>query len=239
MNRPGLLLVCSIALNSSLPAQEVPPPPPARKAPEDQPQHPPGHRPMFPGMMSRGGENSEMFKQLPEAERQRVRQAFEKVWNRPDVSAARENLNKANEDYRKMLHDALQEADPEVVKILEKIKPAMGNPMFARMPDPSEPEFGKRSVEHLAAELQSLAKRDGREGDPMRTHERLLQVPAVRAAVKQIEEARDPQEKAEAWHHLRGAYFSALRQEGGNHPRELRNGGDSKPKPPRGGEENK
>jgi hypothetical protein len=179
-----------------------------------------------------GSEYGDMFRQLPEAEKARVRAAFEKAWNRSDVNAARNNLNKANEEFRKILHNALQEADPEVVKIMEKIKQPMsgpgGSPMFSRMPDPNEPEFGKRAVGHLAAEMQSFAKREGREGEASRTHERVLQAPAVRDALKRMMEASDPQKKGEAWKQLREAYFGAVRQDIGNRPR---NGGDNGPRP--------
>ena len=48
------------------------------------------------------------------------------------------------------------------------LPPPNASPMFARMPDPNEPEFAKVAVGRLAAELQSNAKRDGHEGDAMR-----------------------------------------------------------------------
>ena len=186
---------------------------------------------MFPGTMPRSGaENGEFFKQLPEADRARVRAAFEKAWNSSEVNVARENLNKANEDYRKTLHKALQDADPDVVQILEKLKQQTGWPMSGRMPDPNEPDFGKRAVAHLAAELAAYAKRDGHEGAAMRTHDRVMQIPAVSEAVKRVIDATDPQQKTDAWKHLREVYFAALKEEGVTRKRD--NASPAPPKPP-------
>ena len=76
------------------------------------------------GFFPRGDrERMDAFKDLSEADREKVRVAFEKAWKNSLVTEARDRLTKANDDYRQALHHALEEADPEVVKILEKAKP--------------------------------------------------------------------------------------------------------------------
>jgi len=175
-------------------------------------------------------ERGEMFKQLSEAERQKVRAAFDKVWNRPEVAAAREKLNSANDEYRQTIQQALKEADPEVPGILEKARASSPNAgMFAmgRMPEPSDPEFVSKAVGRLAAELQGAGRQDHRDGIPGRLHERVMQTPAVHEALKQLQEARLPAERMEAWRHLHETYVMAARQLVGPPPRDA--GGGPKP----------
>jgi hypothetical protein len=153
-----------------------------------------------------------MFKGLPEEERQRVREAFEKAWQDPEVIAARDRMSKANEEMRTALHEALKKADPEVVKILEKVRPPGGFPGMARMPDPADPEFGPQAMQRLGGELQVWAKMDRRETDTKPMHERIIQMPAVKEALQRAQEAT-PEQRPEAWRRLREAYFGAAKTE--------------------------
>ena len=189
------------------------------------------------GFFPRGGDHDRMegFRELPEEERQKVRAAFEKVWNDPEVIAARDQLMKANEEYRQKLHAALEKADPDVVKILEKAKPP-----GPRMPDPADPEFAKKAVQRLAMEIQFWAQQQPGGGDRrgefvMRIHERLMAVAAVREALQQLEKA-DPAHRIEAWNHLRDTYQAAAKTEfprAGNREGHRREGPpENKPGPP-------
>ncbi|QIF03980.1 hypothetical protein [Roseimicrobium sp. ORNL1] len=215
-----------------------PPPPPAANGPE-RPDKPPReggdkdrdkdkgwHRsdnrgPGGPGGSGYGGGYSrgdrergggDMFKGLPEEERQRVREAFEKAWQDPEVIAARDRMSKANEEMRTALHEALKKADPEVVKILEKVRPPGGFPGMARMPDPADPEFAPQAIQRLGGELQVWAKMDRRETDTKPMHDRIAQVPAVKEALQRAQEA-SPELRPEAWRKLREAYFGAAKAE--------------------------
>ncbi len=164
-------------------------------------------------MMSHGDrERFDMFKDMPEDQKQKVRAAFEKAWKKPEVTEARERLMKANEEYRKVLHDALGEADPEVVKILENRKSPMGpgGPgMPGRMPDPSDPEFASKVLQRLKMEAQSG---DNRETPISRMHEKVMQVPAVADAVKNLQQA-EPGKRMEAWGKLREVYQATIKTE--------------------------
>jgi hypothetical protein len=165
------------------------------------------------GGFSRGDrDRGDMFKGLPEEERQRVREAFEKAWQDPEVIAARDRMSKANEDMRNALHEALKKADPEVVKILEKVRPPGGFPGMARMPDPADPEFAPQAIQRLGGELQVWARFDRREVDTKPMHERITQVPAVKEALQRAQEA-SPELRPEAWKKLREAYFGAAKAE--------------------------
>jgi hypothetical protein len=212
--------------DDAVPAPPPPPPKGDRPPPDGQ-----GYRPgpprggMMPGasgMYPRGGdrEHMEAFNQLPEEERRRVREAFEKVWNKPEVIGARDRLMKANEEYREALHHALEEADSGVVKIIEKTKPPMpgGFPFIGRLPDANDPEFSKKVQARLRDDLQIWAKNEKREGPMGRFHERLAS-PAVRELVQQLESAQEPQRRLEAAGKLREAYVAAWRAEFGQ-PRE-------------------
>lgn len=165
------------------------------------------------GGFSRGDrDRGDMFKGLPEEERQRVREAFEKAWQDPDVIAARDRMSKASEDMRYALHNALKKADPEVVKILEKIRPPGGFPGMARMPDPADPEFVPQATQRLSGELQAAARLDRRDVDTKPMHERIMQVPAVKEAIQRAKDATVEQ-RPEAWRRLRDAYVAAARHE--------------------------
>jgi hypothetical protein len=189
---------------------------------------------MMPGGMPHSGwhERGDYFKQLSDAERERVREAFDKVWNRPEVAAAREQLNKANDEYRKTMQRALKEVDPEVVKILDRVKPF---PSFAnvRMPDPNDSEFASKAVGRLAEELQGSAHPgpDHHEGMSMQVHQRIVQTPAVKEAITLAQQAHTPGERVEAWRRLRDAYVTTARQIiGANRDRE--NKEPRAPRPP-------
>ncbi|CAN5871025.1 hypothetical protein BH11VER1_BH11VER1_35950 [soil metagenome] len=224
-------------------AQDIPPPPPERadrpdkplgdRPPGDRPRWSEGSRPGMPGMPPGGssgmrhGDKDRMdaFQQLTEEERQKVRAAFEKVWNNPEITAARERLTKANDEYRAIFHKALQDADPEVAKILSKIKPPEGGPMMGK-PDLNEPDFPQKAPQRLAFELQMMARAKNQNIPVMQLHEKFLKLPAVQDALQKLREA-DVNGREEAWRKVRDAYQSAVRLEmGGDHKV-----GDA-PKPP-------
>jgi hypothetical protein len=173
----------------------------------------PGGGSGYSGGYSRGDrERGDMFKGLPEEERQRVREAFEKAWQDPEVIAARDRMSKANEDMRNALHNALKKADPEVVKILEKVRPPGGFPGMSRMPDATDPEFIPQVIQRLGVELQAWARFDRRETDTKPMHERIVQMPAVKEAIQRAQDATVEQ-RPEAWRRLREAYFGAAKTE--------------------------
>ncbi|MFZ4766245.1 MAG: hypothetical protein ACOYMN_14945 [Roseimicrobium sp.] len=157
----------------------------------------------------------ELFKDLPEDERQKVRAAFDKAWSQPEVVAARERLGKANEEFRQAMQKAMKQADPEVAKILEKARPPMppgGGPMISRMPDMSDPDFARKAVMRLAMELQLWARAERRDIPTFRVHERIVQTPAVQEAINRLTQAPTEQ-REEAWRALRDAYHATLQQE--------------------------
>lgn len=186
------------------------PPAPSEPPPPGPPHH--GKPDGFPH--SGWHERSEAFKQLSESDRQKVRAAFDKIWNRPDVATAREKLNKANEEYRKTIQSALREADPEVAKILEKVSPWVptGGPMLGRMPDPNDPEFAKKAVNRLSLEIQGAVTPDRFEGGAARMHELALENPQVKEALATLQQAQSASDRIGAYRHLREVYQSTVQQ---------------------------
>lgn len=233
------------AQNSGAP----PPPPPEQKQPSRPPQDGQPYRPMpgrggmmpgGPGMYPRGDrEHAEAFNRLPEEERRRVREAFEKAWNNPDVVQARDRLMKANEDYRQTLHRALGEADSGVVKILEKVKvpmPGGGFPFAARLPDPKDADFSRKVIARLGEELQNWARNEKRDFPVGRLHERVMNSPAVRDLAGQLEAATEPQRRMELAGKLREAYLAGWRMEfGSGREGQPRDGQPRREGPPPGG----
>jgi hypothetical protein len=210
------LLALFLAFVSTAVAQSDSPKPPLPK-PGDGPPHRDGERRGLPGMMpGLGGKPArgfDGFEMLSEADRGKVRAAFEKAWQRPEVIASRDEAMKANEDLRHTLHKALKEIDPEVVGILEKIKPPF--PMDQRglpeMPKPDSPEFGRMAAIRLGAEMLSVSKPERRE-ETRRFHDRILQFPRVKDALGKLEQL-PPDERMAAFQRLRDVYREVAGEE--------------------------
>lgn len=153
------------------------------------------------------------FEKLSETEKQKVRTAFEKAWQRPEVIESRDKAMKANEEMRNTLHAALKEIDPEVVGILEKIKPPF--PVDQRglpeMPKPESPEFARMAAMRLGAEMLSMARPERRD-ETRRFHERIMQLPRVKEAFTKLEQL-PPEQRLEAFHKLRDIYREVVGQE--------------------------
>jgi hypothetical protein len=207
--RPLVLLFALVAAAVAQSEGDKPAPPPPK--PDDGPSHHDGQRRGPPGMGRQRGFDG--FEKLSEAEKLKVRAAFEKAWQRPEVIEARDKALRVNEEMRNTLHTALKEIDPEVVGILEKIKPQF--PMDQRglpeMPKPDSPEFGRMAAVRLGAELLAISRPERRE-ETRRFHERLLQLPLVKQALAKLDEL-PPDQRIEAFKKLRDTYREAARQE--------------------------
>lgn len=200
-------LVSLFALVTAAVAQsegDKPAPPPHRDGEHRGPS-------MMPGMSRPRGFDG--FEKLSEAEKQKVRAAFEKAWQRPEVIESRDKALRANEEMRNTLHNALKEIDPEVVGILEKIKPQF--PMDQRglpeMPKPDSSNFAHMAAIRLGAELQAISRPERRD-ETRGFHERLLQLPRVKEALARLD-ALPPAERMEAFKRFREIYREAAGQE--------------------------
>ena len=211
--RPLVLLFALVTAAMAQSEGEKPSPPPPK--PGDGPSHHDGERHGPAGMMYGMGRprGFDGFEKLSEAEKLKVRAAFEKAWQRPEVIEARDKALRANEGMRNTLHSALKEIDPEVVGILEKIKPQF--PMDQRglpeMPKPDSPDFAHMAAIRLGAELQSIARPERRD-ETRGFHERLLQLPRIKEALAKLD-ALPPAERIEAFKKFRDIYREAAGQE--------------------------
>ncbi|MBN8419789.1 MAG: hypothetical protein J0L73_12790 [Verrucomicrobia bacterium] len=187
------------------------PPPPPPKPGDGPPPYRDSDRHGPPGMGRPRGFDG--FEKLSEGEKQKVRAAFEKAWRRPEVIESRDKALRANEEMRNTLHNALKEIDPEVVGILEKIKPQF--PMDQRglpeMPKPDSPNFAHMAAIRLGAELQAISRPERRD-ETRGFHERLLQLPRVKEALAKLD-ALPPGERMEAFKRFREIYREAAGQE--------------------------
>lgn len=186
----------------------------------------PGPRPPKSGMdgrdrdrdgrsgFGRGGDRDRMdaFRTMTDEERQRVRDAFEKAWQNPAVTAARERYQKANDEYRETLQKALKEADPVAVELLEKHKPKGGPFGMMPMPDPNDPEFVKKAVNRLGMELHALSRAENRRFPTKEIAEKVQADPAVKAGIEALEKAA-PAGRLEAWGKLVSTLQEVARKE--------------------------
>jgi hypothetical protein len=178
-----------------------------------------------------GGSSSGMrppagFEKLSEEERKLMREAFEKAWKDPKVIEARDQALRANENVRRVLHDAISKEDPKVAALLEKMKPPFetDDRGFPILPRPDSPDFVKVANARLGAEMMSMAK-PGKQEDTRRFHERIMQLPRMKEAMAALE-TTPPADRLEALRKIRDLYrqlvgeefarLRKLREEGGD-----------------------
>ncbi len=221
----ALLLALAISASAQQPVTPKPPPaptpglgqppgpPPYRERNHDRDRDRDGERRGPPGMMGGKPGRFDGFDKLSEDEKAKVRAAFDKAWQRPEVIAARDKAMLANEEMRNKLHAALKEIDPLVVGILEKAKPPF--PMDQRglpeMPKPDSPDFGRMAVARIGAEMLSVARPDRRD-DTRRFHERIMEIPRIKEELAKLEQM-PPGEKMEGFKRLRDVYRQVAGEE--------------------------
>jgi hypothetical protein len=199
-----LVLTCpSWAAAEDRPSPPLAPPPDGPRG-DGRPSYVGPHR----GVLRDGG-----FDHLPEADKQRVREAMDKAWKKPEMQAAKDKFMKASEEFRNSLRETLQGIDPEVVKILDKVKPPMPWEMRGPPPPPKpeDPDFARRSVARLGFEFMAFGKPEQR--DALRKlHERVLLLEPVKAAMAKLE-AAPVGERMEALKTLREVYKKEVERE--------------------------
>jgi hypothetical protein len=209
-------VLATAAVAQSTGDKPAPPSSPPPKPSGDGPSRHEGEHHGPPGMMHGMGKPSrgfDGFEKLSDAEKQKVRAAFEKAWQRPEVIESRDKALRANEEMRSTLHKALKEIDPEVVAILEKIKPQfkMDQRGLPEMPKPDSPEFAHMAAIRLGAEMLSISRPERRD-ETRHFHERLMQLPRVKEALAKLDQL-PPDQRIEAFKHLRDIYREAAAQE--------------------------
>lgn len=235
-----MALVSALAITAAAQQPEGDKPPPPK--PDAPPPHrdgerrgPPGGPGMMPGMGGRPSRGWDGFEKLSEDERAKVRAAFDKAWQRPEVIESRDKAMKASEEMREKLRKAVEEIDPEVAKILEKVKPPfpMDQKGLPEMPKPESPEFARMAAIRLGAEMLAMARPERRE-ETRRFHERIMQIPRVKEAIAKLDQL-PPEQRIEAFHKFRETYreivgqeFAKLRERGGE-PKEGKDGGFRRP----------
>jgi len=170
-----------------------------------------------------GSFQSEGFERLPEAEKARVRAAMDQAWTSPELREARDRYMKANEEFRAAMRKALEQVDPGVVAILEKIKPrdgAFDSRNWPKLPPPEDAGFVSAAVHRLEMEVVNFARPESR--DRLRAiHGRVMQSPLLVEALKKLTDA-PPGERMEMLRQLRETYRMAIVKElpprGGSEP---------------------
>lgn len=153
------------------------------------------------------------FDQLPEAEKKRVREALDKVWGRPEVIEARDRSMKANEDFRDAIRAALVAIDPEVVKIMDRVRPPdhFDPRQMPKLPPADSNEFPRVALQRLGMELVGFARPERRE-ETKRMHERVIALPAIKTAFGKVE-TTSGEERIQAMQKLRDIYRAEIGRE--------------------------
>jgi hypothetical protein len=205
----------------------VGPPPPGRSGegpprPDSRGKGPGGERHGPPGGGGFGGKSmggrppmwGDGFEKLSDDEKRRVREALGKAWGRPEVSAARDRLMVANEEMRRAIHEAVKEIDPEIAKVLAKMRGpegfgGRGEP--PKLPDVASADFPQEVVKRLEAELMMFTPPERRD-EVRKVHARLLETPAIRDAVARLNAAAID-DRIRAMEDLRKVYREGVSQE--------------------------
>jgi hypothetical protein len=212
----ALVSALTITAAAQQPEGDKPPPPPKPDGPPPRRDGGDHRGPSGPGMMpGMGGKprGFDGFDKLSEDERAKVRAAFDKAWQRPEVIESRDKAMKANEEMRERLRKAVQEIDPAVAKILEKVKPnfPLDRNGLPEMPKPDSPEFGRMAAMRLGAEMLAMARPERRE-ETRRFHDRIMQLPRVKEAISRLEQM-PPEQRMESFRKLRDTYREVVGQE--------------------------
>ena len=158
------------------------------------------------------------FKDLSDKERAKVREALQKVWSDPEVIAARHNLQKASEEYRETMRNALNNVDPEIQPILQKMMMSPrgpggsghGNGPGSRdWGDPNQPGFARLVVKRVSMEIADRMEPELR-GPFGEAHKKVVATEDFQAAIKVVEETTDLRKKQEEARKLREIYRKEL-----------------------------
>lgn len=206
MNRLSALTGALLALALIASAAEPPPPAPPKGEPNKSP------RPEWRGSFGGFGRppRHDGFDKLPEPERRKVRDALDRVWNRPEVITARDEAMRANDAMRRVIREALQKTDPEAAAILARLEPREGfdASKLPPLPPPEAVNFPEAVVARMASELQAFSRPERRE-ETRQMHERVMAQPALREALERLK-TREGEARIEALHALRKAYREAI-----------------------------
>lgn len=163
--------------------------------------------------------NLEGFEKLPEEEKKRLRAAIEKAWKLPALQQAKDRYIRASEEFRATMRRSIVEVDPEVVKILEKIKPEqqMDPRLMPKLPPPTDENFARVAVDRLGMEMMALVRPEMR-GRIRAVHDQVMKQAEVAEAAKMLLEA-PPDQRIDALGRLREVYRKAMAREFPNSPR--------------------
>jgi anion-transporting ArsA/GET3 family ATPase len=197
--QPTVFLYLVLALSSS-----------AQGYAQETKKEPPLPAPGMPGkdvlrMMNRHPrQQGEAFEKLSAEDKAKVRKAMEKAWEKPEVNAARDRLMAANEEFRSTLRASLQSIDPDVVVILDKIRPEPSALAHESRPKPEDPNFAEVSIHRLSKELSMFAKPERREA-MLTLHEQLIAKPELKTLIEELKKAA-VSERVAAFRKLHQAY---------------------------------
>lgn len=187
-------------------------PPPPAAPPKGEPGADKPPRPEWRGALGGFGRppRHEGFDKLSEEDKAKVRDALDRVWNRPEVIAARDDAMRANDAMRRIIREALQKTDPEAAAILARLEPKeeFDPSKLPPLPVPEAAEFPDAVVTRMASELQAFSRPDRRD-ETRRMHERVMALPALREALDKLRNSTG-EARIEALHALRKAYREAI-----------------------------
>ncbi|MBK8038523.1 MAG: hypothetical protein IPK22_15540 [Verrucomicrobiaceae bacterium] len=214
----ALAVLFTFCLSAAAQPGDTPPPPK-----NGERRGPPG---MSGGIRPPGG-----FEKLTEEERKLMRDAFEKAWKDPKVIEARDQALRANENVRRVLHEAMSKGDAKVTALLEKMKPPFetDDRGFPILPSPDSPNFVNVAVARLSAEMMSVAK-PGKQEDSHRLHERIVQHPRMKDALATLIQTPSG-ERLEYLRKVRDLYKQLVGEEFARFRKAREEGGPPPPKP--------
>jgi len=159
-----------------------------------------------------------VWSELSEDDRNRLREALRQVWSDPAVINAREEVKEASDAYQKAMSGAVQRVDPTVAETLFKVQKSVEREMRERLGGPSGfpgafPRPGEEYPTHPPGFLERLTPEQRERWKAI--EDRTRETPEVQAALRSLEEIRKQDEelrrrRLEAHRQVRAAMMAEL-----------------------------
>ncbi|MEM7698805.1 MAG: hypothetical protein AAF236_10410 [Verrucomicrobiota bacterium] len=140
------------------------------------------------------------FEQLPEAQREELREAIRQAWSDPAVVSAREDIRESTEAYQKALREAIDRTNPELSEVLSKMQHLSDGSVRDRLGSRPGPKGGeRRPPEQMILPPGTFEKLSEEQREALkRSFDSIRETDEFKAATDRLEKIREQDEAIRA-----------------------------------------